>query len=194
MHTSRPDPGERMSASVPLSNWHTVASTDDRLTRHPDLEMTATATTTAATTARAPSVAVSAAALLEIDATARFQTIAGFGGAFTEAAAQNFFSLTAADQAVVLDRYFGAPFGHGVGGHGYQLGRIPINSCDFSPAQFSYDDVPDDGAGLPHFDHSVAHDAQQVIPFVLQAQARAARAARGNRDGENEGGEEGGAE
>eukprot|EP00937_MAST-01D_sp_MAST-1D-sp2_P005322 g5322.t1 len=153
------------SNAVPLSSWHTCATNSDRLTRHPDLDL--------APVARQP-----AGAVLEVDTGKRFQSIAGFGGAFTEAAAQNFFALAEADQGAVLDRYFGAPFAEGgQGGHGYQLGRIPINSCDFSPAQFSYDDVPGDGPALPHFDHSVAHDSRQVIPFVLKAQARAARAA-----------------
>ena len=118
--------------------------------------------------------------VLEVDATARFQTIEGFGGAFTEAAAINFASLVKEDQQVVLDAYFGEPFGRdgGSGGHGYKLGRIPINSCDFSPSQFSYDNFTnDDPTSLPHFDHSVAHDAKYVIPFILRAQERAAQAA-----------------
>ena len=115
--------------------------------------------------------------ILEVDSTSTFQTIEGFGGAFTEAAALNFASLKEENQQVVLDAYFGAPFGDESAGHGYQLGRIPINSCDFSPSQFSYDNVTGDGPNLPHFDHTVAHDAKLVIPFVLKAQERAARAA-----------------
>ena len=117
--------------------------------------------------------------VLEIDRSTTFQTIEGFGGAFTEAASANFFSLSEADQAVVLDAYFGDPFGEdgGPGGHGYKLGRVPINSCDFSPSQFSYDDDPDTQS-LPNFDKTVKHDSKQVIPFILQAQQRAEKAGR----------------
>merc|ERR1719350_2408762 len=54
------------------------------------------------------------------------QTIEGFGGAFTEASALVFQSLAAAQQQQLLEMYFG---GSGIG---YTLGRVHINSCDFS--------------------------------------------------------------
>ena len=211
--------GQAAAGGGRLSQWHTCASTSDRLTRHPDLTFdvptscvfekvcAATCSTpggACATVCGSPytggacacSQAVGCGAncqgcnecancccqsakhhVLVVDTTSIFQTMEGFGGAFTEAAALNFFSLSESDQSLVLDAYYGAPFGEdsGSGGHGYQLGRIPINSCDFSPSQFSYDDVPGDGPSLPHFDHTVAHDAKHVIPFVLKAQARAAQ-------------------
>jgi glucosylceramidase len=125
--------------------------------------------------------------LLEVDASLQYQTVFGFGGAFTEAAALNFFSLSDSDQEMVLDAYFGSPFDEsGSGGHGYQLGRIPINSCDFSPKQFSYDNYTNDSTDLPHFDHNVVHDTNQVIPFVLKAQERAERARKARNMEEEE--------
>ena len=231
------------TAADTLSQWQSCATTQDRLSRHPDLPFDVPSTSSSTPTATAtpciyaktcpascssPGNACATVCgppytggacncqstpgcgsrcqscpdcsqcccqpphhLLEIDTTTTYQTIEGFGGAFTEAAALNFHSLNVSDQNLVLDAYFGAPFGGdgGEGGHGYQLGRIPINSCDFSPAQFSYDDVPNDGPALPHFDHTVAHDAKYVIPFVLRAQARAARAAaqHGGDGGEENG-------
>ena len=38
----------------------------------------------------------------------------------------------------MLEAYYGPT------GHRYTLGRVPINSCDFSLDSYNYDDVPDD--------------------------------------------------
>ena len=103
---------------------------------------------------------------LEIDRSQRFQSLVGFGGAFTEAAAINWRSLTQQDQDEVVKLYF-APAEEG--GHGYTLGRVPINSCDFSPASYNFDDVAGD-TGLDHFDDSVQHDVDVgMIPMILAA-------------------------
>ena len=54
-------------------------------------------------------------------------------------------------------------------GIGYSLGRVHINSCDFSMGNYSFDDVPEDH-DLVHFDHSVARDSKAVIPMIRSAQ------------------------
>lgn len=64
--------------------------------------------------------------------------IVGFGGAFTEAAAHNFHKLSATAQAKFLEAYFGEE------GIAYTLGRIHINSCDFSLESYNFNDVKDD--------------------------------------------------
>lgn len=56
----------------------------------------------------------------------RYQTIRGFGGAFTEAAGYNLTRLPEAAQEEVLGAYFGRD------GLRYNLGRTHINSCDFA--------------------------------------------------------------
>jgi glucosylceramidase len=66
------------------------------------------------------------------------QEIIGFGGAFTEAAAHNFFKLSPEAQKKFLEAYFGEE------GIAYTLGRIHINSCDFSLESYSFNDVKDD--------------------------------------------------
>ena len=107
---------------------------------------------------------------LIVDRTKKFQEFAGFGGAFTEAAAINWRKLDAAKQQEVIDLYFGAPED---GGLGYTMGRVPINSCDFSPASYTFDDVRGD-TNLDHFDSSVAHDVDNgMVPMILAAQAKA---------------------
>ena len=93
---------------------------------------------------------------LVIDRSRTYQEILGFGGAFTEAAALNWQSLTLADRADVIHLYFGAPE---EGGLGYTVGRVPMNSCDFGPGDeqrtYSFANVPND-MHLRHFDDSVA--------------------------------------
>ena len=76
----------------------------------------------------------------------------------------------------VIRLYFAGPDD---GGHGYTLGRVPINSCDFSPGSYSFDDVAGD-MQLEHFDTSVQHDVDVgMIPMMLDA--KAAVEARGYR-------------
>ena len=104
-------------------------------------------------------------AFIMVDPTRRFQTIIGFGGAFTDAAAETFAKLPAARQAELLTAYFSP-----TKGLGYTLGRTNINSCDFSSDTYSYDDTPGDTA-LTHF--SIAHDLKYRIPFIKAAQTAA---------------------
>lgn len=63
-----------------------------------------------------------------------FQSIIGFGGAFTDAAGINIQSLSASTQKNLLASYFSTE------GIEYTLGRIPMASCDFSMHPYSYDD------------------------------------------------------
>lgn len=51
---------------------------------------------------------------------------------------------------------------------GLTLGRVHINSCDFSLSSHSFDDVPED-VNLDFFDHEVTHDTVQIIPFISEA-------------------------
>ncbi len=100
-----------------------------------------------------------------LDPTRRFQTIIGFGGAFTDAAAETYAKLPPAKQKEVITAYFSADKGLG-----YTLGRTSINSCDFSSDTYSYDDTPGD-AKLTHF--SIAHDLKYRVPFIKAALAEA---------------------
>lgn len=103
--------------------------------------------------------------VLATDWTTTYQEIVGFGGAFTEAAAINWRLLNDADRAEVIRLYFSGP---SEGGHGYTLGRVPINSCDFSPASYNFDNVTDD-IELAKFDMHVQHDVDSGIIGMIQA-------------------------
>jgi len=92
------------------------------------------------------------------------QTMVGFGGAFTHAAADVFQNLTKKQQQDVLEMYFGKD------GLGFTVGRVPINSCDFTPGKsFSFDDVAGDFS-LQHFDESLTGDKDALLPLILAAQ------------------------
>jgi len=89
--------------------------------------------------------------------------ILGFGGAFTEASALNYMSLEKDGRAAILELLFGKD------GLGYSLGRVPINSCDFSVESYSFDDVVDDFT-LESFDMTVEHDVMSgMVELMLQA-------------------------
>eukprot|EP01038_Epipyxis_sp_PR26KG_P015082 gene15082-20294_t len=103
-----------------------------------------------------------------VDSSKKYQKIIGFGGAFTESAAYNFFKLPFKIQDQVIELYFGE---HGIG---LTLGRVHINSCDFSLKSYSFDEVPDDFA-LLYFDTEVTHDNAFMLPMIRLAMEASAR-------------------
>ncbi len=91
------------------------------------------------------------------------QRVEGFGGAFTEAAAVSFSTLTEAAREAFLEGYFGEK------GLGYVLGRMHMNSCDFALGNYTY--VEEGDEDLHTFD--ISHDRERVIPLVKTAVERA---------------------
>lgn len=90
-----------------------------------------------------------------------YQTIVGFGGAFTESSAYVLNQLSPANRDKVLQAYFSAE------GANYSLTRTHINSCDFSLRQYSYAPVAGDEA-LDSF--SIEEDRGDLIPMIKDAQ------------------------
>lgn len=90
----------------------------------------------------------------------RYQTIIGFGGAFTESSAYLLNQLSDSNRSMVLEAYFGSS------GARYSLTRTHINSCDFSLSNYSYAPVAGD-MGLKHF--SIEEDRDDVIPMIKEA-------------------------
>jgi glucosylceramidase len=96
-----------------------------------------------------------------LDVSKTFQTIEGFGGAFTDAAAETYFKLPEKTRGELVKAYFDPE-----AGIGYSLCRTHINSCDFSSGSYSYDDEAGD-AKLERF--SIEHDRQFRIPLIKEA-------------------------
>lgn len=101
-------------------------------------------------------------ASIMIEPRVKYQTIEGFGGAFTESAALVFYRMPPDKRAEILKAYFDAERGHG-----YTLCRTTIGSCDFHVGNYSYAEVPGD-TGLDHF--SIERDRKALIPFIREAQ------------------------
>jgi len=97
--------------------------------------------------------------MIDIDKT--FQIIEGFGGAFTDASADNFAKLSPDEQERFLTMCFDPHKGNG-----YTLCRTTIHSCDYSAEMYTYDDVEGD-KGLEHF--SSEPDRKYRIPFIKRA-------------------------
>src|SRR5450759_2584303 len=100
-----------------------------------------------------------------IDDAKTFQSIEGFGGAFTDAAAVTFDKLPKASQEKVLKACFDS-----LEGNAYTLCRTTIHSCDYSDEQYTYAEVPDDKE-LKHF--TIEHDRQHRLPLIKRAQEAA---------------------
>jgi glucosylceramidase len=102
---------------------------------------------------------------LLLDDSKTFQTLVGFGGAFTDAAADTFAKLPKASQEQFLKACFDP-----VEGNGYTLCRTTIHSCDYAPEMYTYDEVAGD-TNLEHF--TIEHDRKNRLPFIRRAQEAA---------------------
>lgn len=90
----------------------------------------------------------------------KYQTIKGFGGAFTEAAGYNFSNLSDGKKKEIIEAYFGKT------GIGYTLCRTHINSCDFALGNYAYTDESD--TELENFNRD--RDRKYIVPFIHAAQ------------------------
>jgi glucosylceramidase len=106
-------------------------------------------------------------AYIFLDASRSFQEMTGIGGAVTDAAAETFAKLPAAQQQELLTAYYDP-----TKGIGYTIARTNINSCDFSSDMYVY--VQDKDSALKTF--SIAHDLQYKVPLLQ----RVVQAAGGN--------------
>lgn len=91
---------------------------------------------------------------------AEYQTINGFGGAFTEAASTTLDKLGEENRRKVLKMYFDSEEGIA-----YNFGRVHINSCDFSLGNYTY--VEEGDETLETF--NIERETKSVIPMVKEA-------------------------
>lgn len=92
----------------------------------------------------------------------KYQTISGFGGAFTESSAYLLNKLSKKNRDTILKAYFAKD------GARYSLTRTHMNSCDFSLTNYSYTPVEGDKE-LKHF--SIQEDMDDLIPMIKDAMA-----------------------
>lgn len=90
----------------------------------------------------------------------KYQTITGFGGAFTESSAYLLNKLSQKNRDTILRAYFSNE------GAKYSLTRTHMNSCDFSLSNYSYSPI----SGDKHLNHfSVKEDKDDLIPMIKDA-------------------------
>ncbi len=89
-----------------------------------------------------------------------YQTMVGFGGAFTEAAAYTLAQMPKEKRQEAIESYFDEKKGLG-----YNIGRVHIHSCDFALENYTY--VEENDQELATFD--IARDHQWVIPMIKDA-------------------------
>ncbi|KAI6190753.1 Glucosylceramidase [Aphelenchoides bicaudatus] len=75
---------------------------------------------------------------LTVDPEQHHQKIIGFGGAITDASIVVFSNVSDQLKELLFNQYYGPS------GISYNIGRVPIASCDFSLTNYSYLDTPDD--------------------------------------------------
>merc|ERR1712166_11431 len=134
--------------------WQTAQGTADRLTKQ----------TTQLSPTHNP--APFSGPRIELDVTAKYQTILGFGGALTQASAHVFKQLDTSVQQQLMSLYYDAE-----NGIGYTMGRVPIHSCDFSPKIYTNDDMAGD-YNLTYFDDELSDDKALGLIDLINAAAR----------------------
>ncbi|XP_054153227.1 lysosomal acid glucosylceramidase-like [Oppia nitens] len=99
---------------------------------------------------------------LTVNCNKTYQSILGFGGAFTDAAGIGISSLTPSLQSYLISDYYSAD------GLEYNLGRIPIGGTDFSTHGYAYDEDHKDDFDLKYW-NLTAEDYKFKIPFIREA-------------------------
>jgi glucosylceramidase len=149
--------GSDQHTATPVSGWLTTA---DR--RHLLAPMAPMAFS------RQPPAA--GAGVLAVDATQRFQTLAGFGAALTHSSAWLLHRrLSPPARRALLHELFGRGEAHGVTGIGLSLVRVSIGASDFSLRHASLDDRPpgETDETLAHF--GLDDDRADVLPLLREA-------------------------
>jgi len=98
-----------------------------------------------------------------IDASQRFQSVLGFGGAFTDASCYLLGGMEPVQRGKLLKELFGPS------GLSLSLGRTCIGSSDYSRNAYSYDDTTAPDPELKHF--SIDHDRSYILPVLREALA-----------------------
>src|SRR6185312_3693735 len=104
----------------------------------------------------------SASADIRIDPTKRFQSIVGFGGAFTDSSCYLLGQMQPTHRAKLLEDLVGPR------GLRLSMGRTSMGASDYSKTLYSFDDSRTPDPELKDF--SIAHDEAYILPTLRQAQ------------------------
>ena len=136
---------QTVPASAPIRAW--VTAGEDRFSQFAVEPWQATVA------GKAPDV--------EIDPDRRFQSIVGFGGAFTDASCYLLSRMENSRRKQLMEELLGS------GGLGLSMGRTCIGSSDYSRTAYTFDDSPAPDPELKNF--SIEHDRQYILPMLREA-------------------------
>lgn len=101
-----------------------------------------------------------------VDPTQQYQSIDGFGAAFTDSAA---FLLMKVEPSADLGGTLNDLFTRNGDGIGLSFMRIPMGATDIALSVYSYDDQPVGTTDLNLTNFSIAHDQAYILPLIVQA-------------------------
>jgi glucosylceramidase len=103
-----------------------------------------------------------------VDEAQTYQTIEGFGAAFTDSAAYLLEQVVpSSSQAGTLSDLF-TRTGNGIG---LSFMRVPIGATDIARSLYSFDDMPSGQTDPTLTNFSIAHDQTYILPLIQQAKA-----------------------
>lgn len=116
----------------------------------------------------AASTADAGTATVVVDATQQYQSVEGFGAAFTDSAA---YLLNEVANASALSSTMSDLFSRSGKGIGLSFMRNPMGATDIARSVYSFDDQPVGSTDLSLTSFSIAHDQTDIIPIILKAKA-----------------------
>jgi glucosylceramidase len=101
-----------------------------------------------------------------VDPAQHYQSIEGFGAAFTDSAA---YLLMEVEPSSTLSGTLNDLFTLNGNGIGLSFMRIPMGASDLALSVYSFDDMPVGQTDLTLSNFSIAHDQTYILPLILQA-------------------------
>lgn len=101
------------------------------------------------------------AVVIDVDPSRQFQSILGFGGAFTDASCYLLNRMEPEDRKKLLEEFFGPD------GLRLSVGRTCIGASDYSCSAYSFDDSSSPDPELKSF--SIEHDRAYILPVLREA-------------------------
>jgi glucosylceramidase len=104
---------------------------------------------------------------IQVDASASYQTMSGFGAAMTDSSAwliQNEMNQSQRDS--LMNQLFSPASGIGI-----SYLRVPMGASDLSLSAYTYNDLPSGQTDPGQTSFSIAHDQAYIIPTLQQAKA-----------------------
>lgn len=105
---------------------------------------------------------------ITVDENQQFQSIEGFGAAFTDSAA---YLLHQVAQPSALTTTMSELFTRNGDGIGLSFMRNPMGASDIARSVYSFDDLPVGQTDISLANFSIAHDQTDILPIILQAKA-----------------------